>query len=150
MRVTQDIVSGIATIVLAIVTLMALSTIPRTSYQAIAPDLFPRLCAYGLILGGLVLIARGIVRGGPGVNLPPPRAVLAVLAGVIAFGAIAPRAGFAPAGFLTLVISGLGSTDLKFRQMIMVSVGLIIFSVVLFSIVLKLPMPVLVLPGYRF
>lgn len=150
MRVTQDIVSGIATIVLAIVTLMALSTIPRTAYQAIAPDLFPRLCAYGLILGGLVLIGRGIVRGGDSVKLPPPRAFLAVLAGVIAFGAIAPRAGFAPAGFLTLVISALGSPDLKFRQMIVASVGLTIFSVVLFSYLLKLPMPVLVLPGYRF
>jgi putative tricarboxylic transport membrane protein len=150
MRVTQDIVSGVATIVLALITLMALSTIPRTSYQAIAPDLFPRLCAYGLILGGLILIGRGLVRGGKSVSLPSARALLTVLAGVIAFGAIAPRAGFAPAGFLTLVISGLGSTDLKFRQMILAAVGLIIFSVVLFSVVLKLPMPVLVLPGYRF
>ena len=150
MRLTQDIVSGIATIGLAIVTLIALSSIPQTSYQAIAPDLFPRLCAYGLILGGLVLIGRGILRGGAGVGLPPPRALLAVLAGVIAFGVIAPRAGYAPAGFLTLVISGLGSNDLKLRQLIIVSAGLIVFSVVLFSYVLKLPMPVLVLPGYRF
>jgi putative tricarboxylic transport membrane protein len=149
MRITQDIVSGIVTIVLAIVTLMALSTIPRTSYQAIAPDLFPRLCAYGLILGGLVLIGRGILRGGASINLPPLRPFLAVLLGVIAFGAIAPRAGFAPAGLLTLVISGIGSPDLKFRQTILAAVGLIIFSVVLFHSVLKLPMPVLMLPGYR-
>jgi hypothetical protein len=150
MRLTQDIVSGIATIGLAIGTLMALSGIPQTSYQAIAPDLFPRLCAYGLILGGLVLIGRGIVRGGANVTLPPARAFLAVLAGVIAFGVIAPRAGYAPAGLLTLVVSGLGASDLKLRQLINVSAGLIIFSIVLFSYVLKLPMPVLVLPGYRF
>lgn len=150
MRVPQDIVSGIAAIVLATVTLMALSTIPRTSYQAIAPDLFPRICAYGVILGGLVLIGRGIVRGGESVNLPPLRPFLSVLAGVIAFGLVAPRAGFAPAGFLTLVISGLGTSELKFRQMIVASAGLIVFSVVLFSYLLKIPMPVLVLPGYRF
>jgi hypothetical protein len=149
MRLAQDVVSGIATIVLAIVTLIALSKIPQTSYQAIPPDLFPRLCACGLILGGLVLIARGIVRGGDSVNLPPLRALLAVLGGVIAFGVIAPRAGFAPAGFLTLVVSGLGSNDLRVRQLIIASVGLIVFSVVLFSYVLKLSMPVLVLPWYR-
>jgi hypothetical protein len=149
MRLTQDIVSGIATIVLAIVTLIALSRIPQTSYQAIAPDLFPRLCAYGLILGGLVLIGRGLVRGGAGIELPPARALLAVLAGVVAFGLIAPRAGYAPAGLLTLIISGLGSRDLKLHQLLVVSAGLIIFSVVLFSTLLKLPMPILVLPGFR-
>jgi putative tricarboxylic transport membrane protein len=149
MRVTQDIVSGIAIIVLAIFTLLALSRIPHTSFQAIPPDLFPRLCAYGLILGGIVLIGRGVVRGGGAVSLPPLRPFLAVLAGVIAFGAIAPRFGYAPAGLLTLVISGLGSFDLKFRQLILVSTALIIFSVVLFSYLLKLPMPILVLPGYR-
>jgi putative tricarboxylic transport membrane protein len=150
MRLTQDIVSGIATIGLAIGTLFALSKIPQTSYQAIAPDLFPRLCAYGLILGGLVLIGRGVVRGGDAVSLPPLRPFLAVVAGVVAFGLIAPRAGYAPAGLLTLVISGLGSSDLKIRQLIVVAAGLIVFSVVLFSYVLKLPLPVLVLPGYRF
>jgi hypothetical protein len=150
MRLTQDVVSGLATIGLAIGTLFALSKIPQTSYQAIAPDLFPRLCAYGLILGGVVLIGRGIVRGGDRVSLPPLRPFLAVLGGVIAFGLIAPRAGFAPAGFLTLVISGLGSSELKIRQLIIVAVGLIIVSVVLFSYVLKLPLPILVLPGYRF
>src|SRR5262245_23809105 len=145
MRITQDIVSGIATIVLAIVTLFALSKIPQTSYQQIAPDLFPRLCAYALILGGLILIGRGIVRGGASVSLPPARPFIAVLLGVVAFGIVAPRFGYAPAGLLTLVISGLGAGDLKLKQLLVTAAGLIAFSVILFTYVLSLPMPFLML-----
>ena len=149
MRTTQDIVSGIATIGLAIGILISLSRIPHTSFQAIPPDLFARICAYGLILGGVVLIGRGIARGGDGVELPPLRPLVAVVASVVVFGIAAPRFGYAPAGFLTLVVSGIGSRDLKFRELIFVSIGLIVFSVVLFSVLLKIPMPVFMLSDFR-
>lgn len=149
MRHSQDVVSGIVTILLAIGTLIALARIPQTSFQAIAPDLFPRLCAYGLILGGILLIIRGVVVGSGTVSLPSARTLGTILAGVVVFGALAPVAGYAPAGLLTLIISGLGSPDLKFRQLVVFSLSLILFSVFLFSYVLRLNMPILVLPGYR-
>jgi hypothetical protein len=148
MRLAKDIVAGIGTIAFAIGVLVALSKIPRTSYQAIPPDLFARLCAYAIIAGGVALIVRGIVRGGEAVKLPPWRAMLAVFAAVIAFGLVAPRFGYAPAGLLTLIIGGLGAPDLKLRQLLPMSAALIAFSVVLFSYVLKLPMPFLLLPGF--
>lgn len=149
MRLTQDIVSGIATIVLAILVLLVLSRIPQSSYQAIAPDLFPRLCAIGLILAGLVLIGRGAVRGGADIGALPWRALAAVIGSVVAFGAVAPWLGCAPAGLLTLLISGLGTPELKFRQLLIVSVVLTIFAAFLFGYVLKLSLPILVLPGIR-
>lgn len=148
MRLAKDIVAGIGTIAFAVGVLVALSNIPRTSYQAIPPDLFARLCAYAIIAGGVALIVRGIVRGGEAVSLPPWRAMLAVFAAVIAFGLVAPRFGYAPAGLLTLIIGGLGAPDLKLRQLLPMSAALIAFSVVLFSYVLKLPMPFLLLPGF--
>lgn len=149
MRFTQDIVSGVAMIGLAIGILLSLSRIPQTSFQDIPPDLFGRICAYGLIVGGVALIGRGIARGGEVVELPPLRPLLAVLAGVVVFGLVAPRFGYAPAGFLTLVVSGIGSRDLKYRELLLVSIALIAFSVALFSYLLKIPMPVLVLSGFR-
>jgi hypothetical protein len=148
-RPTQDLVSGVALIALSLIILATLSKIPKTSFQAIAPDLFPRLCAYGLVIGGVMLIARGILKGGDGVTLPPARAFLAVLVGVILFGALSPIVGYAPAGLLTLIVSGLGSPLLNLRQLVTFSLGLILFSVVLFSYVLKLSMPILILPGFR-
>jgi len=148
MRLAKDIVAGIGTIAFAIGVLVALSKIPRTSYQAIPPDLFARLCAYAIIAGGIVLIVRGILRGGEAVKLPPWRAMLAVFAAVIAFGLVAPRYGYAPAGLLTLIIGGLGAPDLKLRQLLLMSAALIAFSVILFTYMLKLPMPFFIMPGF--
>lgn len=148
MRLAKDIVAGLGTIAFAIGVLVALSKIPRTSYQAIPPDLFARLCAYAIIAGGVVLIVRGIVRGGDAVKLPPWRAMLAVFAGVAAFGLVAPRYGYAPAGLLTLIIGGLGAPDLKLRQLLLMSAVLIAFSVILFTYMLKLPMPFFIMPGF--
>ncbi len=148
MRLAKDIVAGIGTIAFAIGVLVALSKIPRTSYQAIPPDLFARLCAYAIIAGGVVLIVRGIVRGGDAVKLPPWRAMLAVFAGVVAFGLVAPRYGYAPAGLLTLIIGGLGAPDLKLRQLLLISAALIALSVILFTYMLKLPMPFFIMPGF--
>ncbi len=148
MRLAKDIVAGLGTIAFAIGVLVALSKIPRTSYQAIPPDLFARLCAYAIIAGGVVLIVRGIVRGGDAVKLPPWRAMLAVFAGVVAFGLVAPRYGYAPAGLLTLIIGGLGAPDLKLRQLLLMSAVLIAFSVILFTYMLKLPMPFFIMPGF--
>lgn len=148
MRLAKEIVAGIGTVAFAIGVLVALSKIPRTSYQAIPPDLFARLCAYAIIAGGVVLIVRGILRGGEAVKLPPWRAMLAVFAGVVAFGLVAPRYGYAPAGLLTLIIGGLGAPDLKLRQLLLMSAALIAFSVILFTYMLKLPMPFFIMPGF--
>src|SRR5688572_13579477 len=98
MRLTQDVVAGLVVIALAIGILFGLSRIPATSYQAIAPDLFPRLCAYGLMLGGLALVVRGVRSAGPAAVWPSPRGLVFVTASVIGFGLLAPRIGYAIAG----------------------------------------------------
>lgn len=149
MRLTQDVVSGSVVIVVAAVILTALSEIPATSYQAIPPDLFPRLCAYGMILGGIALLIRGLRASGVVVRLPAWRPVLFVVASVVLFGALTPVIGYAIAGFLTVVIGGLGSREVRLRELVLFAGGLTAFSILLFSVVLKLTIPILILPGFR-
>ncbi len=149
MRPAQDVILGAVVIGLAAGVLFGLSKIPTTSYQAIAPDLFPRLCAYGLIVGGIALLVRGFRSPGLAITWPAPRATLFVTASVVVFGALTPVIGYAVAGFLTLVMSGLGGAEVRLRQLLVFSFGLIVFSVVLFSVVLKLPVPIIILPGFR-
>lgn len=145
----QDIISGMALIGLAGFFLFALSRIPHTSYQTIAPDLFPRLCTYGLLLGGVVLCIRGYLRGSAKVDIPRIRSILVVIAGVIAFGVLAPKTGYAPAGLATILISGLGSPQQRMGQLIVFALVVIAISICLFTFVLKLTVPALVLPGFR-
>ena len=84
---------------------MALSRIPTAKYQSISPDLFPRVCAWLLVAGGVALLVRGCLRAGASIERPAWRGVLLVVSSVVVFGLVAPRLGYAPAGFLTIVIA---------------------------------------------
>lgn len=149
-RSSQDIAAGAIVIALAIAVLVALSRIPQAKFQAISPDLFPRLCAYALIAGGIGLLVRGLLRRGPSLELPPWRGVVLVVLGVVTFGLAAPRLGYAVAGFLTVVIAGFATREVTPAKLVVFACGLIAFSVVLFSYLLKVPMPAFAFRGFGF
>jgi putative tricarboxylic transport membrane protein len=146
-RGPQDALAGVIVILISAAILHALSSITTTSYQAFSPALFPRLCTYAIMLGGAVLIGRGLLRDGPGLPALPLRPAALVTLAVVVFGFVSPRLGYAVGGLLTLVIGGLAASDLRLRELLLVSVALIAVSVVLFSYVLKLSIPILLLPG---
>lgn len=149
-RGPQDVVAGLVVIAIAAMILRALSLITTTSYSSFSPALFPRICAYGIVLGGAVLVARGLLKQGPGLERTPFRPLALVVLAVAGFGFIAPLFGYAVAGLLTLVISGLAAPDLRLRQLLVVSILLTAASVALFSYALKLTMPIVILPGVSF
>ena len=143
----QDVAAGAVVIAFAMAVLVALSRIPTAKYQAISPDLFPRVCALALIASGIALMMRGLLRNGPAFAWPPWRGVVLVVASVVVFGVVAPRLGYAIAGFLTMVIAGLAAKDAKPLKLVIFAAGMIAFSVALFSYVLKVPMPAFALRG---
>lgn len=147
-RSSQDVAAGAVVVAFAVAVLVALSRIPTAKFQAISPGLFPRVCAFALIACGIGLIARGVVRAGPAFAWPPWRGVVLVVLSVVAFGLVAPRLGYAAAGFLTVVIAGLATRDVKPLRLVGFAAALIAFSVVLFSYLLKVPMPAFALRGF--
>jgi putative tricarboxylic transport membrane protein len=137
----------VAVVALAALTLQALSRVSAGSYSTFSPALFPRVCTYGLAIGGLVLIARGFVKNGPGLERLPLRPALLVTLGVVAFGLVTPVFGYGPAGLLTMLIAGLATPEVRLRELVLVALGVIVFSIALFSYLLKLTIPILILPG---
>ena len=113
-----------------------------------ALDLFPRLCAYGLILGGIGLLLRGFLRKGVRLERVEWRGMVLVVAGIVAFGLLAPRFGYAVGGFATVVISGFATREVTPSKLVVFAVALIAFSVALFTFVLKVPMPALNIAGF--
>lgn len=147
-RASQDITAGAVVIAFAVVVLVGLSRIPTTKYQAISPDLFPRLCAFALIAAGIALLLRGFLRSGPTLASPQWRGVVLVVLSVVAFGLVAPVFGYAVAGFLTVIISGFATREVRPPALFAFACGIITFSVVLFSYVLKVPMRAIIIPGF--
>jgi len=149
-RGPQDTVAGAVVIVIAALILHALSRISTSSYSTFSPALFPRVCTYGIVAGGLLLMVRGLVKEGPGLDGWPLRPVILVTLAVVTFGIVTPVLGYAIAGLQLLLISGLAARDVRFPALLVLSVVLIVASVALFSFLLKLTMPVLILPWASF
>lgn len=147
MRASQDVAAGAVVVAFAVAVLVALSRIPTAKYQAISPDLFPRVCACALIVAGIALLVRGFLHAGPAFTWPPLRGVVLVVLAVAAFGLAAPRVGYAIGGFLTIVISGFAARDVRPLRLVGFACGLLAFSVGLFSYVLKVPMAAFTLRG---
>ena len=106
------------------------------------------MCAYALIAAGIVLLLRGFLRVGSNVRLAAmARRGASSCLRSWRFGLIAPRFGYAVAGLLTIVISGFAARDAKPVSLLAFALGMVTFSVVLFSFVLKVPMPAFTLRG---
>jgi putative tricarboxylic transport membrane protein len=148
-RAAQDIAAGAVVIAFAGAVLLVLSRIPTAKFQSIGPDLFPRVCAYALLAGGIALLLRGFLRSGPALALPGMRGLALIVLAVVAFGATAPTFGYAVAGFLTIVISGFATREVKPLQLIVFAGGMIAFSIALFTFVLKVPIPAIAILGFR-
>lgn len=149
LRGPQDVGAGIFLIGLAAIALSSLSGIRVASYIAFSPALFPRICAWILVGGGVVLIGRGLLREGPPLVGLAGKPVILIGGAVVLFGLVAPMLGYLPAGLLTVLVGGLAAPDLRLRALVLMAVGLGLFSVTLFTVFLKLPLPVLILPGLR-
>lgn len=144
----QDLYSGLAILAVSGLVLWGLSRITAARFASISPTLFPKICAYALAIGGIVLLVRAFTVQGPNVEPTPLRGPLLVTLAVVLFGFLTPIAGYAVAGFLTVVIGGLGSTESKLRDLVLLAAGLVLFCVALFTYGLGLPIPPVILPNF--
>lgn len=144
----QDLYSGLSVLLVSGLVLWGLSKITTARFASISPTLFPRICAYALAIGGVMLLIRAFTVSGPNVEPTPLRGPLLVTLAVVIFGFLTPVAGYAVAGFLTVVIGGLGSTESRLRELLLLAAGLVVFCVALFTYALGLPIPPVILPGF--
>jgi hypothetical protein len=103
------------------------------------PGYFPLLLSMVLILLGLIVLAQAIrVRGGP-VGPIAWRGMLFILPAPIFFGLTVRGLGFVPSIFLTALIAAFASHRMRPAPALLLSGGLTLFAVVVFSYGLGLP-----------
>lgn len=105
------------------------------------PAFFPFYLGVILTVIGLVLAVSGFRGRGPHVAKFHWGAIGFVLGAVILFGILLKPLGMPIAGMVLVVVSSLGSHDFKWRPVIFLGIGLIIFSTAVFVYGLKLPVP---------
>jgi hypothetical protein len=143
----QDLFAALAVLAVSAVVLWGLSRITTARFASISPTLFPRICAYALGIGGIMLLIRAFTHQGPKVEPFELRGLVLVTLSVVLFGFLTPVVGYVIAGFLTVVIGGLGSREARLKELLLVGAGLAALCLVLFTYILGLSVPAFILPG---
>jgi putative tricarboxylic transport membrane protein len=103
------------------------------------PGYFPTMLGSLLAVLGVSLSVPAFVTSGDGVQRFHLRPLLFVLLGVATFGVTLPYLGFAAAVIVLVVVSGFADPDLRPMETATVAAFLVIFSILIFVVLLGLP-----------
>lgn len=140
-RSPQDLVGGIALILLSILAFTQLDELKMGTASRMGPGYFPTVLAGLTGLMGLVIAGRSLVMDGPPLDRLHWRQALPLLGAIVAFGLAIRPLGLVIASALLFAIAAIAEEDTKWRELAVVSVVLILFAVGLFVLALGLPFP---------
>ena len=103
------------------------------------PGYFPLFLAGILILLGIVIFIQSLRVDGEPIDPLAWRGMLYILPAPIIFGLTVRGLGFVPSIFLTALIASFASSRMKPLTALLLSIGLTVFSVAVFSYALGLP-----------
>jgi putative tricarboxylic transport membrane protein len=92
-----------------------------------------------LLAFGLVITAMGLVLEGPALERYAFRGPFWVTVSTLVFALLIRPAGLIIASFVSIMLSAAGSDEVRWRETVLVAVGLTIFCTVLFPYLLNLP-----------
>lgn len=141
-RSPQDLVGGIALILLSILAFSQIGELKIGSASRMGPGYFPTLLAGLTGLMGVIIAGRSFMLEGPPLDRLHWRQGLPLLGGILAFGLAIRPLGLVIASALLFGIAAFASEDTKWRELLVVSAVLILFAVGLFVLALGLPFPI--------
>ena len=137
----QDVGAGLFLIVVAVVGVLASSSLRLTLPSGVGPGLMPRVTS--MILGGfgMLFVVQGLTTLGPRLEAWSLRGMLFLLGAVAVFAASVRPLGLAVAGPLALIISALADPETRLREVVPFAVLLTAACIVLFKYLLRQPIP---------
>ncbi|HEU4383091.1 MAG TPA: tripartite tricarboxylate transporter TctB family protein [Anaeromyxobacteraceae bacterium] len=146
-RAPQDLAAGLCLIALAGLALWAGAGLDAGKLRAMGPGMMPRAVAVLVGLVGLALVAFAFLHAGERLQRWAWRAPLFLTLGVLGFALTIRPVGLALAGPLVAVVGGAASPESRPRELAFFAVTITAFCILLFRVLLRLPIPVLNLPG---
>jgi hypothetical protein len=135
----QDVYGGMALILLALVAFVASNDLPGMRGFAFGPGTAPRLFAFALAVLALGVVVGGFLIAGPSVSAYKLRGVIFIIGAILAFAATIRPLGLVTASFCTMIVCAAAADDVKWRETIIVAVGVTAFVSILFPYGLNLP-----------
>jgi putative tricarboxylic transport membrane protein len=142
-RGPQEFWGGLALVAVALFAFWALWRLPGMSGFQFGPGTAPRVFASILMGLGLIIVLTGLVADGPRVQCTHWRGPLLVSASVVLFAAMIQPMGLIVSTFTAFVVAASASAEQRWKQTLIVGVGITVFCSVLFPRVLGLPFELL-------
>ena len=142
-RLSTDLLTGLLFLALGAFAIVYGSRYPVGSAARMGPGYFPLLASSGLVLLGLVLVARSFLVTRDQVGVVNPRPLLLVLAGTLAFGLLVERTGLLFAGVLLVFATRLADRDFRLLEVAILAACLVAFAAAVFWYGLGLPLRLL-------
>ena len=106
------------------------------------PGYMPMVLSTGLILFALTLAVKSVAVEGPAVETMKLRPIVLVLGAIVAFAFLIRPLGLLPTTFLVVMLCGLGTPDVRWKELTIVAAVLAIFVVAVFVYGLNQTIPV--------
>src|SRR3954453_3957435 len=139
----KDVWSGLMLIGIGAVAILVARNYPFGTALRMGPGFFPVVLGGLLIVFGLTILAIGLRQGESMAGSWSLRA-LVILPSLVLFGLLMEYAGFVPAMLVLIFGSATASTEFRFVEVLLFSIGLTALSVAVFGWALGLPYPLIV------
>jgi hypothetical protein len=146
-RAPQNFISGLALICLAVFAIWAVRKLSQGTFSSMGPAMMPRWVAVAVGICGVILIVQSFLDNGPPLEHWSARGPVFVCLGMLAFAVGMINVGFLLAAPVAMVICGFGSSEVRWKELVLLALALTAFCVALFGYALHQPMPILTLPG---
>ena len=139
----QDVLGGLAMVALGALALWLTKDLAVGHAMRMGPGYLPRLLAWMVLGGGLIVTLQGLfVHGGGRLITWQFRGPFFVLGALILFGVTVRYLGIAPSSCLAVVFGSFASREARPVEVVILGVGLSIFCSLLFKVGLGLPLEI--------
>jgi putative tricarboxylic transport membrane protein len=142
LHLNRDLVAGLMFVVWGVAGLWIASDYPRGIALRMGPGYMPLLLCSGLVILGGVIAIKGLMTTGVSLTAWHLRPLILVLAAIVAFAVLIEPAGLAIATVAIVLIGAGGGIEFRWREALVLALGLATGAVGLFVYGLKLAMPV--------
>jgi hypothetical protein len=137
----KDFLAGLLMLVIGGLAFYMALDYPFGSALRMGPGYFPRVLAGILMLFGIVVLIRGLLRNERVKGKWGWRALAFIVISLIVFGLVMEKLGFVPALVAMFFIATFGGHEFRFLEVLVLTAIMTVFSIVVFVYLLGLPYP---------
>lgn len=142
LRISQDLAGGLVLILIGSLGLFFIRDLSFGTTFRIGPGFLPTVVSWAIVMIGAVLAIRSWAVASPQVPVKKLMPVLMVLLAFTVFGLLIESAGLVISSLVLVVMGARAADTFAWKHALWLAVMLTIFAVILFSVVLKLSIPV--------